>query len=284
MPLPPSNGQADRDFDALNGAPSPDERAGIGVVGGMGPAAGFDLVRWLFDETDAHTDQDHLPVAMLSYPGRIPDRTTWINDPDAPNPVPALLEILRRLDEAGCAVAGIPCNTAHAPVLYDALRDGLAAEGRAIERVHIVEAIVAHIQEIAPGARRIGVLATNSSLENRLHEKGLVTANMEAVRPEWWFQCEVVNPTIFDETYGIKAVSHPPTERAREDLLRGVEHLREQGAEAVILGCTELPLAIPETEIDGLPMINSTRALARALIRRTHPGKLRPVDEAAEVE
>ena len=51
--------------------------------------------------------------------------------------------------------------------------------------------------------------------------------------------------------------------------------LAARGADAVILGCTELPLAIPERRHEGTPFVNSTRALARALIRATHPEKLR---------
>ncbi len=58
-------------------------------------------------------------------------------------------------------------------------------------------------------------------------------------------------------------------------LLDATEHLAARGAEAVILGCTELPLAVPEAMHAGVPLVNSTRALARALIAATHPAKLR---------
>src|SRR5690606_41427952 len=121
----------------------PAARNAIGVLGGLGPYAGLDLVRALFDETLAEADQEHLPVALLSYPGRIPDRSTWIANPEgAPNPVPAMTEILRRLDDAGCVVAGIPCNTAHAPVLFDRLVEALEREGRRLRLVPTADAIV----------------------------------------------------------------------------------------------------------------------------------------------
>ena len=257
----------------LNGAPSPDERTAIGVLGGLGPYAGLDLVRALFDETEAQRDQDHLPVTLVSYPGRIPDRATWIHDPSAPNPLPAMMEVLRRLDDAGCAVAGVPCNTAHAPELYDRLADGLLADGRALRLLHIVDAIVDHVGEVAPGARLIGVLATSSSIQNRLHQVGLEAAGLQAVVPDRAHQ-EAVQETIYGP-WGLKAQSAPPDPRTREALLAATDHLIEHGAEAVILGCTELPLAIPERRRDGVPFVNSTRALARALIRATHPDKLR---------
>ena len=262
---------------ALQGAPPPDETRAIGVLGGLGPYAGLHLVRALFDETDAHADQEHLPVALLSFPGRIPDRSTWIADPDgAPSPLPAMMSILRRLDAAGCAVAGIPCNTAHAPVLFDALRDGLAAEGRALRLLHIIDAVVEHTAEVAPGARTVGVLATDSSVANRLHERGLRAAGMRGVRPDAARQARV-QASIFDPHWGLKAMSAPPHPLARETLLDATDALVAAGAEAVILGCTELPLAVPEPDRHGVPFVNSTRALARALIRATHPDQLRAV-------
>ncbi len=245
------------------------------MLGGLGPYAGLDLVRELFDQTDAGADQEHLPVTLISYPGRIPDRSTWLADHSAPSPVPAMLEILRRLDDAGCAVAGVPCNTAHSPALYDTLTAVLAAEGRRLRLVHIVDAIVEHVREIAPGVELVGVLATDASLEARLHEIGLEEAGMDAVAPDRDIQSRLVQPSIFDSEWGLKAVSNPPSTRARESLLEAIEHLASQGAGAVVLGCTELPLAVPEPEHAGVVLINSTRALARALIRDTHPEKLK---------
>ena len=261
-------------LSALNGAPPPDERGAIGVLGGLGPYAGLDLVRAVFDETDAHADQEHLPVALVSYPGRIPDRAPWIADETAPSPLPAMMEVLRRLDDAGCAVAGVPCNTAHAPALFDRLEDGLLADGRDLRLVHIVDAIVERVREVAPGAGRVGVLATTSSVENRLHQIGLEAAGMEAVVPDAAHQARV-QESIYGREWGLKAESAPPDPRAREALLEAADHLVERGAEAVILGCTELPLAVPESEWGGVPLVNSTRALARALIRASHPEKLR---------
>ena len=56
--------------------------------------------------------------------------------------------------------------------------------------------------------------------------------------------------------------------------------LQAAGAEAVVLGCTELPVAFPEGEYDGLPLIDPTWVLARALIREVAPGQLQPLSRA----
>lgn len=258
-------------------APSTDEKNAIGVLGGLGPYAGLDLVRTLFDETIAASDQEHLPVTLISYPGRFPDRSAWIADPEfAPNPVPAMIEVLRRLHLSGCSVVGVPCNTAHAPILFDMLRAAMEIEGRKLKILHIVDAIVDMVKARAPDAKSIGVLATDSSIENRLHQIGLEKAGMISVIPEPEVQ-KTIQASIFDPQWGLKARSNPATEKARAVIRAGIEHLISNGAEAVILGCTELPLAIPEFEFSGVPLINSTRALARGLIQASHPEKLRPM-------
>lgn len=264
-------------------APFPDERNAIGVLGGLGPYAGLDLVRALFDETVAGNDQEHLPVTLISYPGRFPDRSAWIAEPEfAPSPVPAMIDVLRRLHLAGCSLVGIPCNTAHAPILFDRLREAMEIEGRKIQILHIVDAIVEMVRQRAPDARTVGILATGSAIESQIHQIGLEHAGMAAVVPDSAIQ-DTIQASIFNPKWGLKAQSTPPSSRARAALLAGIEHLREKGADAVILGCTELPLAVPEAENDGTPLISSTRALARGLIQATHPEKLRPLSVAAAI-
>ena len=53
-----------------------DER--IGIVGGVGPHAGLDLTRKLFDHTRAEADQEHLPVMLYSFPDRIGERPAFL--------------------------------------------------------------------------------------------------------------------------------------------------------------------------------------------------------------
>jgi aspartate racemase len=247
----------------------------IGIVGGLGPYAGSDLARKIFDETVAASDQEHLPVALISFPGHIPDRSAYLADPSAPDPVAPLVEVARRLERAGCSVAGMPCNTAHSPRIFEAILENLHSGGHTIRLLNMVDATAESVPELAPAARRIGILATTATVNGGLYGDALATIGLEAVVPAVAYQREVVNPVIFDGTWGLKAISNPPSEEARKRLLGAIRHLRERGAEAVILGCTELPLAIAEAEVDGLPIIDSTRSLARALIRASHPSRLR---------
>ena len=63
------------------------------------------------------------------------------------------------------------------------------------------------------------------------------------------------------------------------NLSSGIDHLINNGAEAVILGCTEIPLAIGEQSINGVPIIDSTKVLARALISASSPHSLLPEND-----
>ena len=82
--------------------------------------------------------------------------------------------------------------------------------------------------------------------------------------PDQALQNNMVNKAIYE----IKA--------AKEQVLAGIEHLQKKGAEAIILGCTELGLAVGAGQIGETVIIDPTLILARALIRAVDPHKLRP--------
>lgn len=246
----------------------------IGVIGGMGPYAGLDLVRKIFDLTDAQKDQQHLPVALLSFPGWIRDRSTFLFEKTGENPADAIFEIAKRLDELGAVVAGIPCNTAHAPSIFDALEEKLKESGSQLRLIHMIQEAASHIRKSTQGVSRVGILSTLAVYRLGLYGRALEAEGLTPVVPDENVQENIVNRTIFDPTYGIKAQANPVSLIARQSLLNAIEHLREKGAEAVILGCTELPLAIPEQEIESTLIVDPTEILARALIRETYPERM----------
>src|SRR5690554_5255424 len=83
----------------------------IGILGGMGPAATVDLFDRIVQATPAQRDQDHIPVLIVSNP-IVPDRSEAILHGGA-DPVPAMLNGLRKLAGMGADFAIIACNTAH---------------------------------------------------------------------------------------------------------------------------------------------------------------------------
>ena len=245
----------------------------IGIVGGVGPLAGLDLQRKIVAQTIAGRDQDHLPVLSVSWPGPIPDRTEYLLGRVAENPAYPILEQLRLLAEAGATVAGIPCNTAHAPAIFDVIRAGVAEFARPLRLLHMIDETAIHLATCHPTLRVVGVLSTTGTWRTRLYPAALEPRGYRVVVPDEALQVGAIHPAIYDPAYGVKAAGRV-TARARANLEQGIAALQEQGAEAIILGCTEMPIVFPEGAFEGLPLIAPTLVLARALIRAVDPSRL----------
>ena len=244
-------------------------------MGGVGPYAGLDLVGKILDQTEAKRDQEHLSVVLISFPQEIADRTSFLLGQTAANPAYALARIILRLEAVGASVAGIPCNTAHASQIFDVILDELGVANSGVRLVHMIEEVVDHVQESLPGIHRVGVLSTTGTYETKVYANALEERGVRPILPERSVQ-EAVHDAIFDPTYGIKAQSNPVTGAARSTILAAAHHLRAKGAEAFVLGCTVLPLAITEQRVEEMVVIDPTLVLARALIREASPAKLRP--------
>ena len=244
----------------------------IGVVGGVGPFAGIDLQRKISEQTIAHKDQDYLTVLSVSQPNQICDRTDYLLGKEATNPAIALAQQLILLDKMGAHVAGIPCNTAHAPPIFDLVKVLLAEANCSVRLLHMIEETAVSIRTLYPTVKTIGILSTTGTYRTQIYSQLLEPMGYTAVTPDLALQENVIHPAIYDPDYGIKSGMFA---QARVELLRGVVALQEKGAELIILGCTEIPLVFPETKIGSTILVDPTKALARALIREANPHKLR---------
>ena len=249
----------------------------IGVVGGVGPYAGLDLVKNVFDNTLANTDQEHLPIVMLNLPATIPDRTEYLLGIVAKNPGFAIAEVLLKMEKMGATVAGIPCNTAHADEILQATRDHLRQMGSQIKLLSLIDEVVKIVRGRFPTFTKIGVLSTTGTNQFGIYTNALLANGLTPVLIEPKMQEEVIHPAIYDPHYGIKAKSDPVEKKARIDLISGIRQLKSQGAELVIKGCTEIALAVPEKTIEDTPLLDPSIFLARALIKQIAPDKLKPL-------
>jgi aspartate racemase len=249
----------------------------IGVIGGLGPNAGLLLVERIFASTVASRDQDHLPIALLSYADRIPDRSAFLAGEAAVNPAGPMLEVAAALAGLGARVAGVACNTAHVPAIWDVFIEGLPGRAPGLRVLHLVDEAVAHVAERAPGATRIGLLATLGTYRAGIYAERLELAGLVPVLPDPRVRADRVHRAIYDPVYGIKARPDPVSRPAMDDLYVAIDHLAARGAEAVILGCTEFSVAFRDPSTSPLPLVDASTALARALIRETAPERLRPL-------
>jgi len=249
----------------------------IGVVSGVGPYAGLDLLGKILSQTAAHKDQDHLTVASLSQPELIPDRTAFLLGETTTNPASAIIVQLLKLEQMGATVAAIPCNTAHAPAIFDPISQGLEEVGSQLNLLHMIAQVGRQLQLAHPSIRIVGVLSTTGTAVTRIYPRTLEPLGFEVITVDEDLQEQAISSALYDPTYGIKSCGCA-TEKARDNLLLGAQQLHDKGAEALILGCTEIPLAIPEKHIAGMVVIDPALILARALIAAIDPTRLAPLN------
>lgn len=240
-------------------------KAVIGVVAGVGPFAGIDLLKKITLQTRASTDQAHLPVLSLSNPSEIADRTDFLLGHTGQNPAQAIARQLITLSQMGATVAGIPCNTAHAPAIFDVIQ--AETDAQPIEIVHMLREVGLHLQLAFSDVTKVGVLSTDGSRQSGVYSDLLTSIGYKVECSTDDEQSRWVSPAIYDQKFGIKSTGLVSAQ-AKDSVLQAAQGLQKRGAEAFILGCTELPLAFSEPWLNGVPLIDPSLILARALIRK----------------
>ncbi len=248
----------------------------IGIVGGVGPYAGIDLLKKVYDSTLANSDQEHLATLLLSLPEKINDRTEYLEGRVNENPAIAISEIILKLQNCGATHVGIPCNTAHSKKIFNEITTRLINQRSSVKLLNMIEETLLFISETYPGISGIGILSTTGTYKSKIYEEPLNEKGFKVIKPTLQMQEELIHPAIYDSVFGIKTVSNPIHRQAIENLKKGVAYLKKEGAEVIILGCTEIPLAFPQKVVDGIETIDPTRILARALVRSYAPEKLKP--------
>jgi aspartate racemase len=226
----------------------------LGVLGGMGPLAGAHFAVRLVQLTPATCDQDHIPVLLRNNP-RIPDRSSaWVSG--GASPLPAMMRGVAMLQDAGADCIAIPCNTAH--LWFEQLQAATSARV-----LHIVEAVIRDLRNQGVQSGRVGILGTRATLETGLYQRFLVAAGYEPLVP-------TRHDVLQDCTEAIVAVKASRVADALAPLTRSIEALRLEGASAVALGCTELPIALTQAHRDnfGVVIIDCIDALAREAVRQ----------------
>jgi aspartate racemase len=252
------------------------KRKAIGIVGGVGPYAGLDLNQKIYASTLISREQDHLEVFLLSCPSLIADRTEYLLHPDTvPNPGHAIFGVIEKLSRIGAEVVGIPCNTSHCPPILDVVERGIAASRLPVTFVHLIREACRFVRLAHPNIRRVGLLATVGTCRSGVYTKVFAESGIEVLVPPPDRQT-FVHAAIYDPSYGIKCHPNPISRQATAALSEVGSELVKGGAEAVIMGCTEIPLALRPANL-GVPKIDTTLVLARALIEHAAPEALIPL-------
>ena len=220
----------------------------IGIVGGMGPAATCELMHQIIRLTPAGNDQEHAHI-LVDCNSAVPDRTQAILH-GGESPVPLLQRMALGLEQMGAQVLLLPCNTSH--YFYDEICAPLH-----VPLLHMLRETAQELQR--RGIRRVGVLATDGTIATGIYRKILAEYGIEGLQPEGEDQ-QAVMSVIYD---GVKSGRETMDTRP---FCRTMDHLFQQGAQTMVLGCTELPLAFQQYGLQR-PNVDPMDVLARAAIR-----------------
>ncbi len=219
----------------------------IGIIGGMGPLATVDLFKKIVSMTKADSDQEHLRVCIDSNTD-IPDRTKAILHGGI-DPVDEILRSAQRLESAGADVLIMPCNTAH--YFYDRL-----TAATSLPILNMLEETAKEI--VRQGIGTVGLLATDGTIQSGVYDHILQKYEIKVLKPS-----DEDQRHIMDIIYkGVKASN------AQLDItgfLHALDKLEAAGAEALVLGCTELPIAFVMFDIKK-KVVDPTAVLASAAI------------------
>ncbi|MCJ8006481.1 aspartate/glutamate racemase family protein [Lederbergia wuyishanensis] len=220
----------------------------VGLLGGMGPEATIDIYQKITEYTFAEKDEDHLRIIIDSNP-KMPSRQDAILL-GTENPGPAMAQTARNLERAGADVIIICANTAH--YYYDYVNDAVG-----IKVLHIIEETVNNL--IESNINKVGVLATMGAMKTGIFQKSLDKQNLNIVLLPDDLQ-KNVHEAIFSFKYHGKN-----TENVKK-IKDAADSLVKSGAEAVIMGCTEIPIILSEVKTE-VPLIDPNEIIAKQVVK-----------------
>ena len=218
----------------------------VGIIGGMGPGATALLFQKLIDYTDAKSDAEHMHI-IIDNNTAIPDRTTAILNGEN-TPALCIVESGKKLEMCGAELLLIPCNTSH--YFYDDIQEQLSVP------------VVNMIAETAKvclnnGYTKVGVLATTGTSNTDTYGRELNKFGVETVYPDVEGQKKVME-IIYDQVKAGRKINV-------QILDQTLKKMASKGAQAFILGCTELPFAIKNGDF-GYHFLDSLDILAKCAV------------------
>ncbi|WP_256330301.1 aspartate/glutamate racemase family protein [Variovorax sp. YR216] len=239
----------------------------VGILGGMGPAAGADFVRLFVEACAGLMRARGEPVRDQAFPEHwlaqvpVPDRTGAIDSSaqGAHQPLEPMLQALGRLAALGSRAVAIACNTAHA------WHDTLQARFPNIELLHVAREVSAHLA--AQGVRDVALMATEGTYRIGLYEHAMAGAGLRCHLPLAAERRQLMRG-IYD---GVKAGDMALAQACFSEV--ALQLGRRHGDVAIVMGCTEIPLGLKDSEaVSGLRLVDPARVLASALANRAYDG------------
>jgi aspartate racemase len=222
----------------------------IGILGGVSPESTVAYYQYL-TRTYTRRYGDYGYPEILIYSVSFQRYADWSKQDRWDLIAEGLGEAGQRLAAAGADFLIIGANTMH--LVLDEVRARVP-----VPVLSLLDALVEAIQ--ARGLRTVGLLGTRFTMEKPFYREALARHGIEVLLPGADDRA-YVNRVIYGEL-----VAGQIRDESRAGYVRIIHDLRDRGAEAVILGCTEIPLLVSEADAD-LPLLDTTAIHAEAALR-----------------
>jgi aspartate racemase len=228
----------------------------VGIIGGLGPEATVDLMTRVIRATPAGDDQDHIRMIVDCNP-KVPSRMKAILEGTGENPAPALVAMAQNLAAWGADFLVIACNTAH--LYLDRIREAVP-----VPVLNMIDLTVDRAVSENPDIRKAGLLASWTVIRPGLYQAAFEKRGVALLHPS-----PALQDRLLTAIRRIKTGHYGPPER--EALKEAAHELMEQGAEVMIIACTELSVI---GEGLGMPtrMVDASQVLAEAIVQTVKRG------------
>ena len=222
----------------------------IGVLGGMGPESTAIFYQALIKQCQrqyyAKYDEDYPEIFIYNLP--IPDIVEGLRNPD--KTLDMLIMGAQKIDSIGVDFMVMPCNTAH--YFYPEMAKSIS--------VPFIPIFLATAKKIkSEGYKKVGFLSTETTTKYKSFDKDFEKNGIELIVPNKTDQKCVTN-IILNILAGEKS------DNDRKKLLEIIDRLKENGAEAIVLGCTDLPIILKQEDTD-IEVFDTVEILAETTIK-----------------
>lgn len=199
----------------------------LGILGGMGPMAGVEFQKRIIEKMPAKGDNDHIKMICFTNP-KIKDRSFSLKK--GVDFSEEVIKSLNLLSSFGVNVGVITCNTAHAS--FEKINSQVK-----FPLLNIIETTVNFLLRKFPAVGIVGLLATDGTIQSGLYENLLSKNKIDLITPSKNSQKQLMNII-----YGKSGVKSGCINSNKVKLKKIIKELEDDGADVIILGCTELSL------------------------------------------
>lgn len=217
----------------------------IGILGGMGPEATIDIFTDIVQHTKIKNDNDHLRIIIDNNP-KLPSRQDAILK-GGENPGPAMADTAKNIEQAGADFIILGANTAH--YFYPYVKEAVE-----IPVLHIIGETVLATMKAVENIKKVGILATKGAMKTGMFQSEFDEHNIAVVPVPESIQDLIHNAVFSFRSEGLNDKNLSMIEEA-------ASFLTKQGAEAIIMGCTEIPLIL-NTQKVSVEVINPNKVIA----------------------